>query len=70
MIVFQKIESGKGGQRRKRKKRKCPGLLTNRNFVSAKLVRSESPLIAGYFIDFGVEYQRACPDNREGTEGG
>jgi hypothetical protein len=42
----------------KKKKRKRPGSLNSRNFVSAKLVRSESPLIAGYFIDFGVEYQR------------
>jgi hypothetical protein len=48
----------RGTKKRKKKKRKCPALLNNRNFVSAKLVRSESPLIAGYFIDCGVEYQR------------
>jgi hypothetical protein len=59
----------RGTKKKKKKKRKRPGQLNCRNFISAKLVRSESPLIAGYFIDFGVEYQRACPDNREGFKG-
>jgi hypothetical protein len=53
------------GDEEEKKGKKCSRLRNCKNFIIAKLVGSESPLIAGYFIDFGVEYQRG---KRRGIE--